>query len=46
MFLGESSVGVLKSVHLMNKFIINELQSSPGELDDTERKTKKVPVFY
>ena len=32
LFLRKSSPGVLKRVHLRNLYIINKLQSSPGEL--------------
>ena len=42
-FLGKSSPGVLKLVHLMNKYIINKLQSSPSELNIIEKQVISSP---
>lgn len=43
LFLGKSSPGVIKSVHLMNKSIINMLQSSPSELNHREKLITSSP---
>ena len=42
-FLGKSSPGVLKLVHLMKKYIINKLQSSPSELNIIEKQVISSP---
>ena len=43
LFLGKSSPGVLKLVHLMNLYLKNKLQSSPSELDIIEKQVKSSP---